>query len=43
MNPRRMLIADVKRLSDEVRWQPKFDLGMGLEQTITWWMNTSYV
>ncbi|MCJ7634469.1 NAD(P)-dependent oxidoreductase [Candidatus Bathyarchaeota archaeon] len=41
-NPR-VLIADVERLSDEVKWQPKFDIDIGLEQTITWWKNTPYV
>jgi len=38
-----VLIADVRQLSEKVRWQPTFDLDMGLEQTITWWKNTSYV
>ena len=42
-NDPRVLIADVGQLSEKVRWQPKFDLDMGLEQTITWWMNTSHV
>ena len=36
-NDPRVLIADVRRLSDEVKWKPKLDLDMGLEQTITWW------
>lgn len=38
-NDPRVLIADVGQLSEKVRWQPKFDLDMGLEQTITWWKN----
>jgi nucleoside-diphosphate-sugar epimerase len=38
-----VLIADVGQLSEKVRWQPKFDLDMGLEQTITWWKNTPCV
>lgn len=42
-NDPRVLIADVGQLSEKVRWQPKFDLDMGLEQTITWWKNTPYV
>ena len=42
-NEPRVLIADVGQLSEKVRWQPKFDLDMGLEQTITWWKNTPYV
>lgn len=41
-NDPRVLIADVGRLSEKVRWQPKFDFDMGLEQTITWWKNTLY-
>lgn len=32
-----LLVADVTRLSQEVRWFPKFDLDTGLEQTIIWW------
>lgn len=36
-NDSRVLIADVGQLSEKVKWQPKFDLDMGLEQTINWW------
>ena len=32
-----LLVADVRRLLDEVGWQPKYDLDNGLEQTIEWW------
>jgi nucleoside-diphosphate-sugar epimerase len=32
-----LVIADVKRLSQEVGWLPKFDLDTGLKQTIIWW------
>lgn len=32
-----ILIADVGQLSEKVKWQPKFDLDTGREQTITWW------
>ena len=39
MNQLRILIAEVEQLSEKVGWQPKFDLDMGLEQTITWWKN----
>jgi nucleoside-diphosphate-sugar epimerase len=42
-NDPRVLIADIRKLSEEVRWQPKFDLDVGLEQTIAWWKNTPYV
>jgi nucleoside-diphosphate-sugar epimerase len=31
------LVADVRRLRDEVGWQPHFDLATGLDQTIDWW------
>jgi len=34
VNEPHLLIADVKRLSDEVGWRPKYDLKQGLEQTI---------
>ena len=33
-NEPHLLIADVKRLSDEVGWRPKYDLDYGLEQAI---------
>jgi len=42
-NEPRVLIADVKQLSEKVKWQPKFDLDMGLEQTIAWWKDALYV
>jgi nucleoside-diphosphate-sugar epimerase len=32
-----LLVADVTRLSDEVRWQPEYDLDSGLDRTIAWW------
>ena len=38
-----VLIADVGRLSEKVRWQPKFDLDRGLESTISWWKNIGCV
>jgi len=31
------LIADVRRLANEVGWVPKYDLDSGLNQTINWW------
>lgn len=34
-----MLVADVRRLSNEVGWSPGYDLDLGLEQTIAWWKN----
>jgi nucleoside-diphosphate-sugar epimerase len=32
-----LVVADVRRLLDEVGWHPKYDLDSGLEQTIEWW------
>jgi nucleoside-diphosphate-sugar epimerase len=31
------LIADTKRLKEEVRWSPHFNLEHGLNEAITWW------
>jgi nucleoside-diphosphate-sugar epimerase len=32
-----VLLPDVRRLRDEVRWAPRFTLNQGLENTIGWW------
>jgi nucleoside-diphosphate-sugar epimerase len=32
-----LLVADIHRLREEVKWQPGFDLNTGLTQTIEWW------
>lgn len=32
-----LVVADVRRLSNQVGWSPRFDLDQGLDQTITWW------
>jgi nucleoside-diphosphate-sugar epimerase len=32
-----LLVADVKRLKEEVGWAPKYDIDSGLDQTIKWW------
>ena len=32
-----ILIADVKKLKEEVGWRPKFGIDKGLDQTIKWW------
>ena len=32
-----VLIADVRRLRDEVGWQPRYDLEQGILKTIEWW------
>ncbi len=31
------LTADVRRLTEEVKWQPEYDIDRGLEHTIGWW------
>ena len=31
------LVADVRRLTEEVRWRPTHDLGEGVDRTIAWW------
>jgi nucleoside-diphosphate-sugar epimerase len=31
------VVADVKRLSEELKWQPRYSLDKGLDQTIEWW------
>jgi len=32
-----LVLADVTLLKNQVGWSPKFDLDLGLEQTIDWW------
>jgi nucleoside-diphosphate-sugar epimerase len=32
-----LLLADVRRLNQEVGWQPAYSLEAGLEQSIAWW------
>jgi len=34
-----LLVADVKRLSNEMNWQPHYGLDQGLDKTIHWWEN----
>ena len=34
-----LIVADVRRLHDEVKWRPAFTLQSGLESTIEWWKN----
>jgi len=36
-----LLVADVRRLLDEVGWISKYDLDTALEQTIDWWRHES--
>ena len=32
-----VVVADVTRLHQQLRWRPRFDLDAGLEATIDWW------
>lgn len=34
-----VLVADTRRLNDEVGWEPAMGLETGLEATVTWWRN----
>lgn len=38
-NDPQYLVGDNKRLSSELGWFPKYELGKGLAQTIEWWKN----
>ena len=31
------VVGDIRRLFGEVGWRPRYDLAIGLEETITWW------
>jgi nucleoside-diphosphate-sugar epimerase len=33
----RIIVADTKRLNEEVGWRPQRDLSAGLDETIEWW------
>jgi nucleoside-diphosphate-sugar epimerase len=35
-----LLVADVKRLHQEVGWSPRFDLDQGLTRTVEWWQRS---
>lgn len=37
-----LLVADVRRLSEEVGWTPCYDLDDGLDQTIRWWKDQMF-
>jgi len=37
LNDPPILVADTKRLTEEVKWKPKFDIDSGLDRTIQWW------
>lgn len=32
-----LVVGDIRRLSSEVGWRPRYDLAAGLEETISWW------
>ncbi len=32
-----LLLADVRRLKNELNWQPTFNIDRGLDETIAWW------
>ena len=34
-----LLVADVRRLTNDLRWQPKFSLDEGIGKTIEWWQH----
>ncbi len=36
-----LLVADVQRLQNEVKWKPRYDLETGLSNTIDWWRENS--
>jgi nucleoside-diphosphate-sugar epimerase len=35
------LVADVRRLRDEVGWTPQYDLDAGVRETVDWWRSVS--
>lgn len=32
-----LVVADTRRLRDEVRWSPRFDVASGIADTVRWW------
>ncbi len=38
-----LLVADIKRLQEEVGWSPRYDLATGIAATIDWWRRRSEV
>jgi nucleoside-diphosphate-sugar epimerase len=32
-----LIVANIARLTDELKWQPKYSLDTGLDKTIEWW------
>jgi nucleoside-diphosphate-sugar epimerase len=38
-----MIVADVRRLRDEVGWQPSIGFEEGLSETVRWWSSTGAV
>ncbi|AZO96313.1 NAD(P)-dependent oxidoreductase [Halocella sp. SP3-1] len=37
LNEPHIILADIDRLNNEVRWKPQYDLSTGLDKTINWW------
>ncbi|MFZ3059425.1 MAG: NAD(P)-dependent oxidoreductase [Candidatus Methanoperedens sp.] len=37
-----LIVADIRRLTNEVGWKQKFNLDSGLKQTIQWWKDNSW-
>lgn len=37
LNEPHIILADIDRLNNEVRWKPQYDLSTGLDKTISWW------
>jgi len=36
-NEPHLLVGDIGRLENEIKWQPKYSLSQGLQHTISWW------
>ncbi len=36
-----LLVADVRRLKEEVGWQPHYEIEAGIEESIAWWRTNS--
>jgi nucleoside-diphosphate-sugar epimerase len=34
-----LVVGNTRRLTSELGWRPKYDLNLGLEETIDWWKN----
>jgi nucleoside-diphosphate-sugar epimerase len=34
-----LLVADIRRIKNEVKWSPNLGLDQGIDHTIEWWVN----